>query len=238
MRAATRRVGPRLAGAALFAMIGVGSAAVANAQNSFATMGARTVPHMTPAVSAYARYIHRPVQIYEEQGSSHLYDDVAYQLNLDAALIFGLWNRLELALFFPLTVSQGSGVRPGGGAGYPEAPAVGAGIGDMLVLTKVHALTAGMMKLAVSAGFVLPTGNPTNYTGGGLFGFDPALIVTIGTERFEVMLNGGVRLRFRTESHRSAVHHRRGLRVAGAALHLARLAQRDGRRLHRRGDQS
>ena len=80
----------------------------ASSLSYYNTESGLTLPHLSPSVGLYLHYDQRPLQVVNPNTNERIYDEVSYQLNMQLLIAFGLWNRLELGLALPVTLSQAS----------------------------------------------------------------------------------------------------------------------------------
>ncbi|MBK6848426.1 MAG: hypothetical protein IPG96_13175 [Proteobacteria bacterium] len=158
----------------------------------FSTETALTLPHLSPSAGLLVHYDQRLLQVVDQANGTRRYEDVKYQLNLELLLALGLWERLELGLALPVTLTQASGAR---GALFGAQPELAAGSGDLRLLAKGRLLAHGPWLAALALAVDLPTGSTADYRGDGGVGVEPRAIVGLGWSRVGAALNVGVRLR-------------------------------------------
>ena len=153
---------------------------------------ARVAPHLTWNVGASLNYAHQPLNFYDPREDTFVYHIVERQVSLDLMGAVSLFDRLEVGLVLPLTVT---GSQPAGAVSEQFADGVGTtGLGDLRVVPKL-ALLRGKLNLAVVAPFTLPTGGGDHFVGADGLTFQPRLAGEWATPSLRLLANVGVNLR-------------------------------------------
>lgn len=158
----------------------------------FSSESALTLPHLAPSAGLLLHYDHRLLQVVDQVNDARRYDEVRHQLNLELLLALGLWQRLELGLALPVTLTQDGGARA---ALFGAPPALAAGSGDLRLLAKAQLLAVGPWLAALVVALDLPTGSRASYRGDGGVGVEPRAVLGLGWSRFAAALNVAVRVR-------------------------------------------
>ncbi len=154
---------------------------------------ARVAPHLTWNVGASLNYAHQPLNFYDPREEAFVYHIVERQVSLDLMGSVSLFDRLEVGLVLPLTVT---GSQPAGAVAAPFADGVGtAGLGDLRVVPKLALLSRGALSLAVVAPFTLPTGGGDHFLGADGLTFQPRVAGEWATPSLRLLANVGVNLR-------------------------------------------
>ncbi|RKG86455.1 DUF11 domain-containing protein [Corallococcus sp. CA049B] len=154
---------------------------------------ARVAPHLTWNVGASLNYAHHPLNFYDPREETFVYRIVERQVSLDLMGAVSLFDRLEVGLVLPLTVT---GSQPAGVVSEQFADGVGtAGLGDLRVVPKLALLNEGALNLAVVAPFTLPTGGGDHFLGAEGLTFQPRVAGEWATPSLRLLANVGVNLR-------------------------------------------
>ncbi|WP_304504116.1 Ig-like domain-containing protein [Corallococcus sp. EGB] len=154
---------------------------------------ARVAPHLTWNVGASLNYAHQPLNFYDPREDTFVYRIVKQQVSLDLMGAVSLFDRLEVGLVLPLTVT---GSQPSGAVAEQFAEGVGkAGLGDLRVVPKLALLSKGALNLAVLAPFTLPTGGADHFLGADGLTFQPRVAGEWATSSLRLLANVGVNLR-------------------------------------------
>ncbi|MBZ4331842.1 Ig-like domain-containing protein [Corallococcus sp. AS-1-12] len=155
--------------------------------------GARVAPHLTWNVGASLNYAHHPLNFYDPREETFVYRIVERQVSLDLMGAVSLFDRLEVGLVLPLTVT---GSQPAGVVSEQFADGVGtAGLGDLRVVPKLALWKRGALNLAVVAPFTLPTGGGEHFLGADGPTFQPRVAGEWATPSLRLLANVGVNLR-------------------------------------------
>ncbi|WP_404362435.1 Ig-like domain-containing protein [Corallococcus coralloides] len=155
--------------------------------------GARVAPHLTWNVGASLNYAHQPLNFYDPREETFVYRIVERQVSLDLMGAVSLFDRLEVGLVLPLTVT---GSQPAGVVSEQFADGVGtAGLGDLRVVPKLALWKQGALNLAVVAPFTLPTGGGDHFLGADGPTFQPRVAGEWATPSLRLLANVGVNLR-------------------------------------------
>ena len=165
----------------------------ASTMNYYVTEEGLTLPHLTPSAGIYFSYAHRPLQLYDAAAKETYRDLVGWQVNMDVVAAFGLFDRLEIGVALPVTLTQDSDDL--GIVGGEAGTTAGTGIGDLRLIPKVRLVTAGPVSLAVALPVSLPTGNTDYFLGDKTVTFTPKLVASLDTKFFDAGLNAGYRIR-------------------------------------------
>ena len=166
--------------------------------NYYITEEGTTLPHLTPSAGLYLSYAHRPLQLYDKGTSDTFRDLVGWQLNMDLVAAIGLFDRLEIGLAFPLTLTQDSDDLAI--VGREAGTTAGTGIGDLRLIPKVRLFTAGPLSMGLALPVSFPTGNEDYFLGDRTVTITPKLVASIDTRFFDAGLNAGYRIRGETTS--------------------------------------
>ncbi|MGE6761436.1 Ig-like domain-containing protein [Corallococcus interemptor] len=154
---------------------------------------ARVAPHLTWSVGASLNYSHQPLNFYDPREDTFVYRIVERQVSLDLMGSVSLFDRLEVGLVLPLTVT---GSQPSGAVAAQFADGVGtAGLGDLRIVPKLALLKQGALNLAVLAPFTLPTGGADSFLGAEGLTFQPRVAGEWATPSLRLLANVGVNLR-------------------------------------------
>ncbi|NNB97129.1 OmpA family protein [Corallococcus exiguus] len=154
---------------------------------------ARVAPHLTWNVGASLNYAHQPLNFYDPREEKFVYHIVERQVSLDLMGAVSLFDRLEVGLVLPLTIT---GSQPAGPVSEQFANGVGtAGLGDLRVVPKLALLSKGALNLAVLAPFTLPTGGGDHFVGADGLTFQPRVAGEWATPSLRLLANVGVNLR-------------------------------------------
>ncbi|WP_375758952.1 OmpA family protein [Corallococcus exercitus] len=154
---------------------------------------ARVAPHLTWNVGASLNYAHQPLNFYDPREQTFVYRIVQQQISLDLMGAVSLFDRLEVGLVLPLTVT---GSQSAGAVSEQFADGVGAaGLGDLRVVPKLALLSKGALNLAVLAPFTLPTGGGDHFLGADGPTFQPRVTGEWATPSLRLLANVGVNLR-------------------------------------------
>ncbi|MBZ4371083.1 Ig-like domain-containing protein [Corallococcus sp. AS-1-6] len=154
---------------------------------------ARVAPHLTWNVGASLNYAHQPLNFYDPREETFVYRIVERQVSLDLMGAVSLFDRLEVGLVLPLTVT---GSQPAGVVSEQFADGVGtAGLGDLRVVPKLALWKQGALNLAVVAPFTLPTGGGEHFLGADGPTFQPRVAGEWATPSLRLLANVGVNLR-------------------------------------------
>jgi outer membrane protein OmpA-like peptidoglycan-associated protein len=164
----------------------------ANPGSYLITENAVTLEHLVPAGGLLWHFDHYPLEAKDPVTKAFLYDEIAYQMPLEATLAVGLWNRFEVGLVVPVVIQQEAARRPDA---YPAPPSLSAGLGDIRLVPKGRVITFGYLSAAVSVALDLPTGRQEEYLGDGGFGVEPRAIASVDYGRYHGAVNVGYRLR-------------------------------------------
>ncbi|WP_328700980.1 OmpA family protein [Corallococcus silvisoli] len=161
---------------------------------------ARVAPHLTWNVGASLNYSHQPLNFYDPREDTFVYRIVARQVSLDLMGAVSLFDRLEVGLVLPLTVT---GSEPAAAVSEQFASGVGkTGLGDLRVVPKLALLSEGALNLAVLAPFTLPTGGADHFLGASGLTFQPRVAGEWATPSLRLLANVGINLR-KTEQLRN-----------------------------------
>lgn len=165
----------------------------ANPGGYFVTEKALTLPHLNASALLYLGYAHQPLKMLSATTGEETSALMAFQFNMELLLAFGLFDRLELGLAFPVTVAQSSDDL----AALNRAPGttLSAGMGDIRFIPKVRLLTTSAVSFAVALPLSLPSGDQDNFLGDATVTFSPSAIIALNLSRFTAALNVGYRLR-------------------------------------------
>nr|WP_244226908.1 OmpA family protein [Corallococcus aberystwythensis] len=154
---------------------------------------ARVAPHLTWNVGASLNYAHQPLNFYDPREERFVYRIVERQVSLDLMGAVSLFDRLEVGLVLPLTVT---GSQAAGAVAEQFGDGVGtAGLGDLRVVPKLALLSKGALNLAVVAPFTLPTGGADHFVGADGPTFQPRVAGEWATPSLRLLANVGVNLR-------------------------------------------
>ena len=131
--------------------------------------------HLEIQVSLAVQLLHRPIGVVANDGDEWLRSLVDNRQQIDLAVSFGLFSRIDLSLMLPIIVHQ-SGVFPGQHMGE-TAPA---GVGHLVFQPKVAIFKedTAPVGLAVALPLSFPTGNSRAWMGYAGMGFEPRVIVS------------------------------------------------------------
>ncbi len=166
----------------------------ASTLNFYVTESGQTLAHLVPSASLYLSYAHRPLTLRINDRDEDRGDVVKYRANVDLLLAVGFWNRLELGLALPVTLSQDTDdeVVSAGAVGA----AVGPGVGDLRIIAKVRLLTRGPLSLALSLPLSVPSGSRPDMLGDEGVTLTPRAVASVETRSgFAVGFNAGYRIR-------------------------------------------
>ncbi|MBN8232186.1 OmpA family protein [Corallococcus macrosporus] len=154
---------------------------------------ARVAPHLTWNVGASLNYAHHPLNFFDPREETFVYRIVQQQVSLDLMGAVSLFDRLEVGLVLPLTVT---GSESASAVSEQFADGVGsAGLGDLRVVPKLALLSKGALNLAVLAPFTLPTGGGDHFLGADGPTFQPRVAGEWATPSLRLLANVGVNLR-------------------------------------------
>ncbi|MFP2902783.1 OmpA family protein, partial [Corallococcus sp. 4LFB] len=154
---------------------------------------ARVAPHLTWNVGASLNYAHQPLNFFDPREETFVYRIVQQQVSLDLMGAVSLFDRLEVGLVLPLTVT---GSQSASAVSEQFANGVGtAGLGDLRVVPKLALLSKGALNLAVLAPFTLPTGGADHFLGADGPTFQPRVAGEWATPSLRLLANVGVNLR-------------------------------------------
>ncbi|NOK08044.1 Ig-like domain-containing protein [Corallococcus exercitus] len=154
---------------------------------------ARVAPHLTWNVGASLNYAHQPLNFFDPREETFVYRIVREQVSLDLMGTVSLFDRLEVGLVLPLTVT---GSQSASAVSEQFANGVGtAGLGDLRVVPKLALLSKGALNLAVLAPFTLPTGGGEHFLGADGPTFQPRVAGEWATPSLRLLANVGVNLR-------------------------------------------
>ena len=165
----------------------------ASTMNFIVTEGGFTLPHLYPSAAIYMNYAHRPLELIDTADDSLMAKVIKYQLNLDLMLAIGFFNRLELGVALPVTLTQASDDL--GMLDRDPGTTLAGGLGDIRIQPKLRVMTRGPATLALALPFSVPSGKRENFLGDEGVTFAPRAIVSFDTTYFDIAFNVGYRLR-------------------------------------------
>lgn len=161
--------------------------------NYLQTESAWTLPHLVPSIRLMMSYSQSPLEVVNVESGALLSAVVDYQVNMDICLAMGFWDRVELGLVIPLTMTQGGGDLQQ--VDHAHGATLEGGLGDLRIIPKVRIHTKGAGTLAVALPLSVPSGKEDAFLGESGVSFAPRIIFTIDTEFVDLSLNFGYLLR-------------------------------------------
>ena len=175
----------------------------ASAMNFYVTEDGKTLPHLTPSAGVLLSYAHRPLMLYDTNKEEVWRELVSWQLNMDVMASFGLFDRVEIGLVLPITLTQDSDDL--NIVGRAAGTTAGTGLGDLRVIPKVRLFTAGPFSMGLALPVSFPTGDQDYFLGDDTVTFTPKLLASIDTKFVDVGVNAGYRVRGETSSQVSTI---------------------------------
>ena len=165
--------------------------AAATTINFFQTEGALLLPHLTPSAGLYFNYVHKPLQIWNDNTGETAIDVIKHQVTMDLMVAFGLWERLEIGVGLPVAFYQDSDNLSFLG----QTSSLGMGLGDLRFVLKGRLFTVGPFSMAIALPLTVPTGKDEYFLGDDGVTFTPKAVLSVDTKWVDVGLNAGYRLR-------------------------------------------
>ncbi len=193
------RISRSIALCAALVLAGAGAAVAQDVQNFkpaqgtwnyFGVEGARVADHGLFVPMLYVSYANQPL-VERDDDDKVISKLVEHLATADFMLAAGLYDHFEIGLDIPLHYVDGSAVN------------TGVKLGDIRLMPKVrlYGLEEGKdgFGVAIALPMQLPTGDKDNFVGADQFVINPKLVLEAKVALFRVALNGGVRVRPKTQ---------------------------------------